>query len=203
MSLDKPLPILLLLLATIVLIVYVYEDTGHRTHPPGVLAPREPSQTLLMAGPSWRQGKYSYTARADFSMRARVLSTERYWFDGASAVSPIDFAVGWGPMSDQAVIDQIGFGQTQRWYRYWPKGRQFPIHAEEIFSHSANMHMIPADSSVLKILRSVRAGDLISLEGYLVSVSSADGWRWDTSLSRTDTGNGACEIVWVRRLTIH
>jgi hypothetical protein len=34
-------------------------------------------------------------------MRARVLSTERYWFDGASSVSPIDFAVGWGRMSDQ------------------------------------------------------------------------------------------------------
>ena len=46
------------------------------------------------------------------------------------------------------------------------------------------------------------AGDLISLDGYLVSVSSDGGWRWDTSLSRTDTGNGACEIVWVKRLTI-
>ena len=203
MSLDKPLPILLLLLAGVVLVIYVYEDTGHRTHPPGVLAPSEPSQTLLDAGPSWQQGKYRFTARAEFSMRARVLSTNRYWFDGASAVSPIDFAVGWGRMSDQTVIDQIGFGQTQRWYRYWPKGRQFPIPAQEMVSQSANMHMIPADAAIRKLLRAVRAGDLISLDGYLVSVSSEGGWRWDTSLSRTDTGNGACEIVWVKRLTIH
>ncbi len=203
MSLAKPLHVLLLLLAVVVLIVYVYEETGHATHPPGVLAPNEPSQTLLLAGPSWQQGKYRFTARADFSMRVRVLSTERYWFDGASAISPIDFAVGWGRMSDQAVLDQMGFGQTQRWYRYWPKGRQFPIPVEEMVSHSANMHMIPADKATLRLLRSVRAGDLISLDGYLVSVSSEEGWRWDTSLSRTDTGNGACEVVWVKRLTIH
>jgi len=202
MSLDKPLPVLLLLLAAVVLIIYLYEDTGHRAHPPGVLAPSEPSQTLLAARPSWRRSKYTYTARADFSMRARVLSTKRYWFDGASAVSPIDFAVGWGRMSDQAVIDRLGFGQTQRWYRYWPRGRQFPIPAQEIVSHSANMHMIPANAAILRLLRSVRAGDLINLDGYLVSVSSEDGWRWDTSLSRTDTGNGACEIVWVKRLVI-
>jgi hypothetical protein len=196
-------PLLLIAAAALVLILYVYEDTGHRTYPPGVLAPREPSQTLLAAGPTWQQSKYRYTARAEFSMRARVLSTERYWFDGASAVSPIDFAVGWGRMSDQAVIDQLGFGQTQRWYRYWPKGRQFPIPLQEMVSSSANMHMIPAGEAILKLLRSVRAGDLISLDGYLVQVSSEDGWRWNTSLTRTDTGNGACEIVWVRRLAIH
>jgi hypothetical protein len=196
-------PLLLILVAALVLILYVYEDTGHRTYPRGVLAPREPSQTLLAAGPSWQQGKYRYTARAEFSMRVRVLSTERYWFDGASAVSPLDFAVGWGRMSDQAVIDQLGFGQTQRWYRYWPKGPQFPIPAQEIVSSSANMHMIPSDEAVRKSLRSVRAGDLISLDGYLVQVSSEDGWRWDTSLTRSDTGNGACEIVWVKRLAIH
>lgn len=187
----------------VALIVYVYEDTAHSTYPPGVLVPEAPSQFLLAAGPAWQQGKYRYTARAEFSMRARVLSTKRYWFDGASAVSPLDFAVGWGRMSDQAVIDQMGYAQTGRWYRYWPRGREFPLDAQEIASHSANMHMIPADDAVKAVLRDVRRGDLISLDGYLVSVSSQDGWRWDTSLSRTDTGNGACEIVWAKRLTIH
>ncbi len=182
---------------------YLYEDTLHSTYPPGVLAPHEPSQTLLGAGPTWNKGKYHFTARADFSMRARVLSTERYWFDAASAVSPMDFAVGWGRLSDQAVLDRIGYGQTGRWYRYWPKGKEFPIPAGEIVEHSANMHMIPAGDEVLRTLRDVRRGDLISLEGYLVSVSGPGGWRWETSLSRTDSGNGACEIVWVKSLSIH
>jgi len=192
----------LLLLAGVVLVIYLWEDDRHSTYPPGVLVPEEPSQALLDNGPSWERGRFQFSARADFSMRARVLSTERYWFDGASAVSPIDFAVGWGVMSDQRVIDQMGFAQTQRWYRYWPKGQRFSIPLTEIVPHSANMHMIPADDAVLKALRSVRRGDLISLSGYLVNVDSAGGWKWRTSLSRTDAGGGACEIVWVRRLAV-
>ncbi len=193
----------LLVVAVLVLIVYLFEDSAHTTYPPGVLVPEEPSQYLLLSGPTWQQGKHRYTARADFSMRARVLSTERYFFDGSSAVSPVDFAVGWGPMSDQAVIDQIGWGQGGRWYRYWPKGRQFPLPVPEIVSHTANLHMIPAGREVLKVLRSVRAGDLISLSGNLVDVQSDSGWRWHTSLSRTDSGSGACEIVWVTSLVVH
>jgi hypothetical protein len=195
--------IALIALAAAALAVYLYEDSAHSTYPAGVLAPNDPPQTLLAAGPTWDKGRFHFTARAGFSMQARVLSTERYWFDGPSAVSPVDFAVGWGRVSDQAVVDQIGCGQSGRWYRYWPKGREFPIPAGEIASHSANMHMIPADEAVLKSLRDVRRGDLISLDGYLVSVEGPGGWRWDTSLSRTDTGNGACEIVWVKRLQIH
>ena len=194
---------ILLILAIAVLIFYVYEDGAHSTYPPGVIAPSEPSQSLLGAGKTWQQGKFRYTAHADFSMRARVLSTERYYFDSASAVSPMDFAVGWGRMSDQAIIDQMGFAQTQRWYRYWPKGREFPIPATEIGLQSANMHIIPADKQVLKVLRDVRKGDLISLDGFLVSVFGDGGWRWDSSLTRTDTGNGACEVVLVKSLSIH
>jgi len=195
--------IVLVVLVVLGLLLYLYEDSAHTTYPPGVLIPEEPSQSLLSSGPSWQQEEFRFTARAGFSMRARVLRTEPYWFDGASAVSPVDFAVGWGPMSDQRVIDQIGFGQSGRWYHYWPKGRQFPIPAPAIVSHTANMHMIPADKDVLKVLRNVRRGDRISLAGYLVRVESKSGWKWDTSLSRTDSGGGACEIVWVKSLVIY
>jgi hypothetical protein len=191
------------LVAAVVLTVYVWEDSLHTTHPPGVLVSEEPSQSNLAGGPTWKRDQYTFVARASVSMRARVLSTARYWFDGASGVSPIDFAVGWGPLSDQRVIDRIGFGQSGRWWRYWPSGTEWPIPAAEIASHGANMHMIPADRLVLKVLRSVRAGDLISLSGYLVNVESESGWRWTTSLSRTDTGGGACEIVWVEHLLVH
>ena len=74
---------------------------------------------------------------------------------------------------------------------------------QEIAAHSANMHLIPSDKEVNGVLRDVRRGDLISSIGYLVSVSGENGRKWDTSLSRTDTGNGACEVVWVKRLIIH
>ena len=95
---------ILLILAIAVLIFYVYEDSAHSTYPPGVIAPSEPSQTLLGAGTTWQQGKFRFTARADFSMRVRVLSTERYYFDPGAKVSPIDFALGWGAVLSGAAV---------------------------------------------------------------------------------------------------
>jgi hypothetical protein len=43
----------------------------------------------------------------------------------------------------------------------------------------------------------VRAGEVIHLQGFLVDASRANGWRWRTSMSRDDTGDGACELVYV------
>jgi len=38
--------------------------------------------------------------------------------------------------------------------------------------------------------------------GYLISIRGEDGWHWRSSLSRTDSGDGACEVVWVDSLAI-
>jgi hypothetical protein len=40
----------------------------------------------------------------------------------------------------------------------------------------------------------------VTASGYLVDIRGADGFTWSTSLSRTDTGDGACEVFWVERL---
>jgi hypothetical protein len=64
------------------------------------------------------------------------------------------------------------------------------------------MHMIPADASVAYRLQRVRVGDVVSLDGMLVEADKANGWRWRSSLARDDTGNGACELVYVQSLTI-
>jgi hypothetical protein len=48
----------------------------------------------------------------------------------------------------------------------------------------------------------VRTGSVVRLEGYLVEARADDGWRWRSSLTREDTGNGACELVWVERLDV-
>ena len=36
----------------------------------------------------------------------------------------------------------------------------------------------------------------------LIEVRGADGWRWRSSLTREDTGAGACELVWVERIAV-
>jgi hypothetical protein len=148
-------------------------------------------------------GKYQVTALADYEIQARVLHTESYWLDRGADLSPIDLAVGWGRMSDQSIIDQLEFWQGQRWYRYWPRKSRLPLSPDEMNAHSANIHIIPANDELKRTLRSVRVGNLLEMDGYLVQVDGPDGFTWRSSLSRTDTGAGACELFRVEKVTIH
>ena len=66
--------------------------------------------------------------------------------------------------------------------------------------HSGNMHLIPADPGVESDLDAVREGELVRLSGYLVDARGPQGFTWNTSLSRDDTGGGSCELFYVERV---
>lgn len=142
---------------------------------------------------------YRITPLQPFSIEARVLGREDYHFDAGSAVSPTDLALGWGPMADPQVLASISIRQSNRWY-HW-QVESFPIPRREIEIHSANMHMIPANAAVAATLAGVRKGQRIRLSGQLVRVDGDDGFTWSSSLSREDTGNGACELIWIEQLS--
>lgn len=138
---------------------------------------------------------------ADFAITARVLSRENYRFDRAAVLSPVDLALGWGPMSDDEVLRRLTISQGGRWYFYrWSGEPPIPVH--EIVRHSANMHLIPADDGIASTLSRVRPGHVVELRGKLVEARGADGFRWRSSLTREDSGDGACEIVYVERLVL-
>jgi len=109
--------------------------------------------------------------------------------------------VGWGPMSDQSVLDQMSVSQGSRWYSYRPVKREFPLPLDTIVSHSANMHLMPSSGQIESGLKQVRVGDLVELKGYLVQVTGTNGFQWRSSLSRTDRGGGACELMWVESVS--
>lgn len=168
--------------------------------PAGVLAPADPLQEPMESAAPWTYRNHRLTPLARFELRARVLGVERYRFDRAAELSPVDFALGWGPMSDSRILQDIAVTQRDRWY-FWSAAR-LPIPPSEVANHSANMHLIPADDSVARRLLSARPGHLVALQGQLVRAEGQDGWRWISSLSRTDTGDGSCEVVWVESVHI-
>lgn len=171
---------------------------GEVKQPPGAFAPDIPSQKNITNDKIWDYNSYNFTALAKFDLRAKVLGKERYRYDRESDLSPYDLVLGWGRMSDQSVVDRLDISQRNRWY-YW-RTDHFPIPRKEIENSSANMHIIPANEEVEDVLSDIRVGEIILLKGYLVSIMSDDGWRWKSSLSRDDTGNGACEVIWVEKL---
>jgi len=181
-------------------LVYWEYYSGEVEHEPGVLVAEQPVQQTVGSS-VFRLDDFIITRRARFEIRARVLSTERYYLDGGSNLSPIDLALGWGPMSDQAVLDQMKISQSGRWYRTrydYPE----PIPQQLLISSSSNMHMIPANSGIEKRLKKLRVGEVVILQGYLVDADDDSGWHWRTSLTRNDTGNGACELVYVESMRV-
>ena len=143
---------------------------------------------------------YAITPLQDFTIDARVLSRHDYQFDREAQLSPTDLALGWGPMADPQVLSQIEVSQANRWY-HWQTAK-YPIPRRDIETHSANMHMIASDPLIADQLAHVKTSDRIHLEGKLVEIRGDDGWHWRSSLSRDDTGAGACELVWVTRLDV-
>ena len=171
--------------------------------------PVDPGEGVLVAtapvqgnteSPGFKFKGYDLQPLQDFTIDARVLASERYSSGRESDLSPVDLALGWGPMSDSAVLDKIRISQSGRFY-FW-RVEEFPIPRQDIERSSANMHMIPADEGIARRLQALKPGQVVRIEGWLVEARAADGWRWRSSLTREDTGGGSCELVFVRDLQV-
>jgi hypothetical protein len=147
----------------------------------------------------WNAYGYKIMPLEKFAFEARVLRAEHYSIDRESQLAPVDLALGWGPMAKESVIDKVQITQSNRFY-YW-RVNEFPIPRREIEIYSANMHMVPASAEVERALRSVQPGQRVTFSGYLIEARAPDGWHWRSSLTREDTGAGACELVWVEKIT--
>jgi hypothetical protein len=170
--------------------------------PAGVLAAADPQQSEPDNADPLDHGDFHLTPRAAFTAEVRVLARERYRLGALAEASPLDLAVGWGPMSDTAVLDQLEIGQANRFYFWHYDGEEPPIPRAEIETHSANWHLIPESDAVWKTLKRIRVGDVVQLEGELVDVERPDVGVMRTSVSRDDTGAGACEVVLVRSAAV-
>ncbi|MGB5894811.1 MAG: hypothetical protein WBG58_11605 [Ignavibacteriaceae bacterium] len=183
----------------IILVCFFYPDTVI-TFPPGITAPDQPKQTNLTSNKEWTVREFTIQALAEYNIKARVLSRNNFSLGKESQLSPFDLALGWGPMSDQSVIDKINISQRDRWYNW--QSDHLPIPGRHVSLNSANVHIIPKDKTIEEKFDKVYKGSLVELKGYLVKITKADGWHWISSLKRDDTGGGSCELFWVEVVSI-
>jgi hypothetical protein len=190
-----------ILFILIIVGAWKYWSARSVSHLPGILALNDPIQTNAERKQIYQQGKYQLEVLANFDIEARVLSKEIYHSGRESELSPVDLALGWGAMSDSAVLEKLSISQGSRFYHYrWEN--QPPIPPSEIARHSANMHLIPINSDIEKKMKDVRVGQVVRIAGQLVEARASDGWRWRSSLTRDDTGAGACELIRVESISV-
>ena len=167
---------------------------------PQLNAPRglaEPLQRPVDAPAEARVDQHLLRPLAAFAIEARVLGREDYRLDRGAALSPTDLALGWQRMADPAVYEKLDISQGGRWYRYRWGSEGPPIPPREIVRSSANMHLVPANAAVAQAISRVEPDQTVRLQGWLLEVEADDGWRWRSSLSREDSGDGACELIYV------
>jgi hypothetical protein len=167
----------------------------------GVLAPDDPRQSDARDTTEVRLGRWRLTPRADYDITARILSRADYRFDALADLIPEDLALGWGPMSDNQLLANFDIEQSARFYTWRPHGI-LPLPRETVISHSANTHLIPADERIRSQLARLRVGELVHLGGQLVDGRRDDGAWIRSSLTRTDAGAGACEVLLVRSIEV-
>jgi hypothetical protein len=145
-----------------------------------------------------RRGEVRVLPRAAFEVSAVVAAAEPYSIDGGAFLSPVDLVMTWGRLPEEPYRGRVSYYQLTRYY-FWRTG-DASLDLRYIATHSANMHMIPSTRNLGRALAHLGRGDKVRVSGLLVDVSTAAGFRWATSLSRDDTGPGACELVWVEEL---
>lgn len=150
----------------------------------------------------FRHGRFDVEPLAGFALEARVLGREDYRFDEGAELAPTDLALGWGRMADPGVYGRLAITQSGRWYHYRWGNEGPPLPPDEIVRSSANMHLVPGTPAVAEALARVRAGQQVRLRGWLVEARRDDGYRWRSSLTREDSGDGACELVYVCALEL-
>ncbi len=107
-----------------------------------------------------------------------------------------DLCVIWGRNVATGVYQRMKFSNDS-WtcWASWPDqetGSQFKMNA------LSNNHLLTDDNALKSALMSAEPGDHIRLKGVLAEYANkANGFQRGTSTVREDTGNGACETVYL------
>ncbi len=142
---------------------------------------------------------------AVFQINGIVVSSKKYFQGIDGNLVPMDVGICWGEMTNDDNLKNMKYQQYLRFLLYKING-PISVSMDYIISHATNIHIIPQNKKMKTVIRSVKKGDKVQLYGYLVTVRGTKGnyyYTRGTSLSRTDTGDGACELLYLIQARIN
>lgn len=109
-----------------------------------------------------------------------------------------DLCVIWGGNVESGVYRSMKFNNDS--WASWPDaatGAPFKMNA------LSNNHLLTDNDSIKTALMAAEPGDHIRLKGVLAKYSNkSNGFNRSTSITREDTGNGACETIYLNEFEI-
>lgn len=143
---------------------------------------------------------------ATYKISGRVVDVQNYFgYNAQNKLSPRDIGLSWGSLANEENNKKIKWTSLGNRYLSWYSSDGRWVNQmggqNKISEHVSNNHLIPSDKKVKKLINSIKVGDYVRIEGYLVNVFSKNSkgayFEWKSSTSRTDTGDGACEVIYV------
>ncbi|NUO74529.1 MAG: hypothetical protein HOQ32_00800 [Lysobacter sp.] len=172
----------------------------------------EPRQRLHKDTPfSVRAGEVDYRIEpvADYDITGLVVSrhdSDTFWDRFHSRYNDhlniADLCLVWGANASDGAYEHMAFwnGQWTCNFRYGGGAPVGPEHTRAL----SNNHLLTERSDIAERIRGLRVGDQVRLRGQLAVYKHNVGLNYErgTSLSRDDTGNGACETLFVNQLDL-
>ena len=123
-------------------------------------------------------------------------------------ISPIDLTLSWGEIaldknSNHIASDQYYLNRDRVVQTTWDGVLASEFSRDFIISHFSNNHVISLDRGIRNEFSKVKVNQIVRIQGYLVKVECSNGITWGpSSLTRTDEGLHACEIIYVEKFLI-
>ncbi|MBU0469274.1 MAG: hypothetical protein KKF78_04615, partial [Candidatus Omnitrophica bacterium] len=119
-------------------------------------------------------------------------------------VNEADLCVIWGDNIKNEIHKNMTFRNSTWFCSIKAKGHRTWQEMKDIFKNEnlSNNHLLSNNNEVRKIIRKAKVGDQIKVQGLLSKYSTNGGPERGTSTSRTDTGDGACETIYVNDFEI-
>ncbi|OGZ04851.1 MAG: hypothetical protein A2845_05155 [Candidatus Lloydbacteria bacterium RIFCSPHIGHO2_01_FULL_49_22] len=147
--------------------------------------------------------RYTFTPHASYTLPGLVVSLHHSdsWIDISHKGDPaqtVDICVVWGPN-----ISTNGYRMVTYDHGDWTCYYRWTTEYDPPFSGNflSNNHLIPTTPKLASLIKSIHVGDQILLSGtlvdYAIASKNSSGGSRNTSLVRTDGGNGACEILYL------
>ncbi|MDR0233809.1 MAG: hypothetical protein LBI31_03265 [Zoogloeaceae bacterium] len=162
-----------------------------------------PAFTTNLNGVSYRI-KPLYT----YELWGLVVSTHHSdsWWDNmhrdtGDFLNVMDLCVVWGKNNAlSGIYEKFSFSSGQFTCYYSTSNQE--AWSRFVNEELSNNHILVADKEAGRRMKQVRTGDQIHLRGYLVEYQNSQGAYRGSSTVRTDTGNGACETVFVEAFDV-
>lgn len=145
----------------------------------------------------------SLVPKARYEMVGKVCSRNNYTHGWLKDVAPFDLCVMWGRLATENLSGKVKFWQDDMRFSQFYVMPGSPFDVGYVYSHFSNNHVICHDETLCKAVSRIDKGDIVRVTGYLIYMQGTykgNEVNWNSSLSRNDTGNGACEIIYLSSL---